>query len=273
MITSGRGRFGQLYWTIRGIGSVMRDIKRNKPTPPEATEVAAQKSVKRPAQQPAVKSASRQRSWVQSHATLVVVLAVVILAVIGAAIWWTATRPSTDEKPASAVAAEFEKRLPELAQAAKDKKGDAAARKEYAVALYATGDYKAAKDQYEAAVKINGKDATAYNNLGNTYRDLKNPAKAVESYKKSLSLNDKSINTYNNLANVQLYTLDKADDAIATYRSGLKALPNNEQLELLLGLAYEKNDDKVAAKQTYKNILSRNDKNAAAKANLERLEK
>lgn len=211
--------------------------------------------------------------WVDRHKVSASIIAILFVAGIVGGILWLNARNDDQRVPASEVAAEYQKRLPELEDAVKSSPKDASVRKNYAVALYATGNFEKAKQQYEAAVKINDKDSTAYNNLGNVYRDLKNTDKAIEAYKKSIELNSKSINTYVNLANVQLYTLNKSDDAIATYKSGLKALPNNEQLELLLGIAYEQSGDIARAKQTYQNILSRNGENVAAKANIERLNK
>jgi len=203
--------------------------------------------------------------------SLLIVIALIVIVILGVVIWHATHRQAPVRQPASAVSAEFKKQLPSLEKAVKQHPNDAEARKNYAVALYATGDPAAAKDQYEQAVKINPKDALAYNNLGNVYRDLHDTSKAVAAYKTSIKLNPKSLNTYANLANVQLYTQNKPDDAIATYQQGLTALPNNSQLQLLLGLAYEQKGDTAKAKQTYQNILAHDANNAAAKANLDRL--
>ncbi|MBC7746878.1 tetratricopeptide repeat protein [Pedobacter sp.] len=171
------------------------------------------------------------------------------------------------------VADQYRATLPELAKKVKDTPKDANAHKEYAVALYATGDTKKANEQYQAAAKINDKDATTYNNLGNTYRDLGDLDKAVEAYKKASSLNAKLINPYVNLANVQLYSQEKPADAIATYKTALKALPDNNQIRVLLALAYEQSGDINSAKQTYQDVLANDPENAAAKVNVARLSK
>lgn len=200
---------------------------------------------------------------------VVAVLLVLIAVVVVALVIHHHQKPVT--QPASSVSAEFKKQLPALKKAVDQHPNDAEAHKNYAVALYATGDPAAAKTQYEAAVKINPKDALAYNNLGNVYRDLHDVNKAITAYRTSIKLNPKSINTYANLANVQLYTQNKPDDAIATYEDGLKALPDNSQLQLLLGLAYEQKGDTAKAEQTYQAILAHDPNNAAAKSNLDRL--
>ncbi len=210
---------------------------------------------------------------IRSRRKLSIIIALVIIAALAGLVWWLIAQQSGTSRRVSSgeVSAEYQRRLPELERAAKDKPNDASARKNYAVALYATGDLEKARDEYQAAVKINDKDAIAYNNLGNIYRDLNNANKAVESYRKSIEINKTSINTYVNLANLQLYTQNNSDAAIATYKEGLKNLPDNEQLRLLLGIAYEQADQIDNAKQTYEAILAKNNDNAAAKANLERL--
>lgn len=209
--------------------------------------------------------------YVQKHKIISAVIGVALLALIGTGIWLLTKEDDTLTVPATAVSAEYEKRLPELKEAVESNPSDAAARKNYAVALYATGNLKEARKQYEEAVKINDQDAIAYNNLGNVYRDLGEIDKTIDAYEKSIEINDKSINTYVNLANTQLYSKKDSDAAIATYKNGLKALPDNEQLQLLLGIAYEQADRVNEARQTYEAILDTNADNTAAKANLDRL--
>lgn len=213
---------------------------------------------------------SLRQKFTRRRTQLLIAIIVVIAAIV--AVWaYLEHRQKPVTQPPSAVSAEFKKQLPELKKKVSQNPKDPEAHKNYAVALYATGDPAAAASQYEQAVKLNPKDAVAYNNLGNTYRDLHQTDKAVNAYKQSIKLNSKSLNTYANLANVQLYSLNKPLDAIATYQEGLKALPNNSQLQLLLGLAYEQAGDTTHAKQTYQNILTHDSNNAAAKANLSRL--
>jgi len=211
--------------------------------------------------------------YVRKHKIITAVIGVILLAIIGTSVWLLTRDDDVVKVPATAVSAEYEKRLPELKKAVDSNPSDAAARKNYAVALYATGDLKGARKQYEEAVKINDRDAIAYNNLGNVYRDLGDIDKTISAYEKSIQINDKSINTYVNLANTQLYSKKDNNAAITTYKNGLKALPDNEQLQLLLGIAYEQADRVNEARQTYEAILAKNADNTAAKANLERLNK
>lgn len=217
-------------------------------------------------------SIRRALAWPKRHKKVALGLTAIALVALGA---WFAYGTLTREKAVidNPVANQYREKLPELKKAANEKKTDVTAQREYAIALYATGDVKAAKTYYEKAVGLNDKDATLQNNLGNTYRDLGEIDKAVSAYKKAIELSPKLLNPYVNLANVQLYSQDRADDAIATYKNALKAMPDNDQIQLLLGLAYEKKGDLTSAKQTYESILADDPDNAGARANLDRLNK
>lgn len=244
-------------------------------TPRRNVSVSAnrQNGVKRPlppVSQPPHLS-KRHTLW-RSKWFIVSAAAMAVIAVAGSIWLWVSFTDGSKSKTLSGVAKEYQAKLPELKKAVAKNPKSATAHKDYAVALYATGDFSAARDQYEQVVKLDDKDAVAFNNLGNTYRDLGRYDDAVQAYQKSLALAPKSINTYANLANVQLYSLNKSDDAIATYRSGLKQLPDNPELQLLLAIAYEQADQPDKAAATYKDILSHDPKNKAAKAGLERLD-
>jgi tetratricopeptide (TPR) repeat protein len=181
---------------------------------------------------------------------------------------------AANQKPAptsgNLIIDQYRKNLPNLKKTAEANEGNIDDQKNYAIALYASGDLQTAKTQYEAIIKASP-DATTYNNLANVYRDLNETDKAVDAYNKSIALDSTQVNTYANLANVQLYRLNKPADAIATYQKGLTALPNNSQLELLLGIAYEQAAQPDQAKQTYEHILTYEPNNAGAKAALQRL--
>jgi tetratricopeptide (TPR) repeat protein len=206
------------------------------------------------------------------HKILASVFSVIIIAIIAILILVTVNSRNgsvvIEKTNYSKVSSQYKSQLPSLKRAVDNKPNDSTTHKNYAVALYATGNLTKATEQYEDAIKINAKDATAYNNLANAYRDLKEYDKAVADYNMSISLNSSAINPYVNLANVQLYDLSKPADAIATYKKALIALPNNTQIELLLGIAYEQAGDKTNAKQTYQNILSQDSGNVAAKERL-----
>lgn len=212
--------------------------------------------------------------FVKNNKLIFLVILIFVIGIAGVSVWYFKSQPQARVLDTNnQVITEYKNKLPELKKAASADANSAAARKNYAVALYVTGNFEAAKNEYEAVVKIDGKDSTAYNNLGNTYRDLGKYDKAKTAYEKSFEINPTSINPYVNLANIQLYTLDNSNDAIATYKKALKAMPNNNQISLLLGMAYEKAGKTTEAKQTFQDILSRNADDKAAKAGLDRLNK
>lgn len=208
--------------------------------------------------------------FVKKHKLPIIIGAVILVVILaGVGIYFAINNKQKTEL--TGVAAEYQERLPELEKEVEDNPESAEARKKYAVALYATGEKDLAEKQYEEVVKINDQDGVAYNNLGNAYRDNKKTDKAIEAYKKAIEINKTAINPYVNLANVQLYTQDDADAAIETYKQALRAIPNNNDFETLLAVAYEQKGDKESAKNTYQNILSRDAENKAAQAGLERL--
>lgn len=196
---------------------------------------------------------------------------VVLVLLIGLIIWMVA---SEDEPPLSnnPIVASYQQQLPALQEEAANKPDDAKAQSDYAVALYATGDINKAKNQYETAVNLDPNNATLRNNLGNTLRDLEDYDGAVKRYQEALAIDPKLLNSYMNLANLYLYTLDKADLAIKTYEDALQNLPGNQELQVLLGIAYEQSGNNQKAKATYEAVLEANPNNAGAQAGLQRVQ-
>jgi len=231
---------------------------------------------KRPKKNNKVNSGKRLKSiksFCIKHKGLLI--SIILLAIVAFGVWYLFFKPV--EKVVidknNKVVVEYNNRLPELKKAVDKNPKDASIRRNYAIALYVIKDYAAARDQYEEAVKLDGKDAITYNNLGNVYRDMKNYNKAIEAYNKAIGINPKYINAYVNMATIQLYSQNNSNEAIKTYQKALKALPKDDQVELLLGKAYEKAGKISEAKQAYKNILSRSPDNKAAKASLDGLNK
>jgi tetratricopeptide (TPR) repeat protein len=200
------------------------------------------------------------------------VIVVLIFIIMGLIIWLAEANNEPESTSNNPIVADYQKQLPDLADAAEDGQDNAKAQANYAVALYATGDVGKAKDQYEKAVQLDPDNATLRNNLGNAYRDLGDYQKAVDSYQKALSLDPKMLNAYMNLANVYLYTLDQPDLAIKTYQDALKNIPGNQELQVLLGTAYEQSGDKAQATATYEAVLQENPNNTGAQAGLKRVQ-
>lgn len=212
-------------------------------------------------------------AWVRTHRKLLIAASVTLVALILVLLVLNFIIPHKVTLSKNPSVAEYQRQLPVLKDSAAKNPKDTDAQKNYAIALYASGDIKAAKAQYEKVLALNPADASAYNYLANAERDLGQTKEAVASYQKAIELDPKQTNYYANLANVQLYSLNTPEDAIVTYTSGLKAVPNNSQLEYLLGSAYEKAGKNNQAQKTYEHILTYEPTNQLAKAALERLTK
>jgi tetratricopeptide (TPR) repeat protein len=225
---------------------------------------------------------SRLTGWFGRNRVLGLGLVVVGIAIVAvgvvAVVAMTGSDGDTTEdevsQPLSAnpVVASYQEQLPALAEGVRLNPDDPKALRDYGVALYATGDVSRAKDQYEAELKINESDPVLLNNLANVYRDLGSYDQALEFYQRAISLDSTSVTAYMNLANLYQYTLDQKDLGITTLKDAIVNLPDNQDLGVLLGIAYEQNGDVDEALVTFETVLTQNPGNAAALAGVERLE-
>ncbi len=200
---------------------------------------------------------------------------IIAILVIGLAIWfiWPDKKPEPVLDTQNPAVQEYQRKLPELKKKAEDQPANATARTDYAIALYATGNTEEAAKQYEEAIKLRSDDATLHNNLGNAYRDLKKYDEAAKQYNESIRISPKQQSAYINLANVQIYSMKNSSDGIATYRKALVAMPDNQDIQVLLAVAQEQAGDRDGAKKTLQTLLVKHPGNNAAKANLDRLNK
>lgn len=76
---------------------------------------------------------------------------------------------------------------------------------------YAKGDYAKAVEWYEAALKENGKSATIYYNLGNSYYKVNKIASSILNYERALLLEPGNGDIRFNLEIVKLKTVDKIE--------------------------------------------------------------
>ncbi|HEY8886680.1 MAG TPA: tetratricopeptide repeat protein [Candidatus Microsaccharimonas sp.] len=206
-----------------------------------------------------------KRQWIIAAAIFLAILVLVTTTTV-----LIVSHKKPEQNFGNLIVNQYRKNLPNLKKTAEAEKSNIDAQKNYAIALYASGNLQDAKNSYEAIVKTSP-DATTYNNLANVYRDLGDTTAAIDAYNKAITLDPSQINSYANLANVQLYRLNKPADAIATYKKGLVTLQNNSQLEFLLGVAYEQANQPDLAQQTYEHILTYEPNNISAKASLQRL--
>ena len=111
--------------------------------------------------------------------------------------------------------------------------------RELAVAKYNNKEYQSAIDLYNQLIKINSKDAFAYNGIANCYRDWAAASadhqkeyqeKAIASYKQAIDANQSYVISYNNLA-LLYQDMGKKDEAKKILEDGVKANPENTELQ------------------------------------------
>lgn len=202
----------------------------------------------------------------------IIIMIVILLLVVLLIAAWIGRNKSNEQLSKNPVISQYQRQLPSLAGAVDKNPNDPKARQEYAVALYATGDKGKAREQYEAQVKLSPKDATLHNNLGNTYRDLNDYEKAISSYQKSIELDTKQVNAYVNLSNLYMYTLNKKDLAIKTMEDAVRNSSENQDLRVLLGIAYERDGNKDRAREEFQKVIDMNSQNTAAQAGIKRVQ-
>jgi tetratricopeptide (TPR) repeat protein len=85
-------------------------------------------------------------------------------------------------------------------------------------------DFKAAKKNYDNALKKNPKYAEARNNIGALYYAQKNYRRAIQEYERALKLNPDSATVWSNLGTAY-YARKKYDDAMKAYQRALALDP------------------------------------------------
>jgi Flp pilus assembly protein TadD len=220
---------------------------------------------------------SRGVGWYRGHKRAGIAVSVVTVVLVAGGViallggGGTKAKPPAQALSHNPAVAGYEKQLPALAAAVRAKPKDQTALRAYGVALYATGDVSRAKQEYEAELKVNPSDPVLLNNLGNVYRDLGTYDKALVFYQRAIARDPKSPTAYVNLANLYQYTLNQKKLAIKTIQEARRNLPDNPDLGVLLGIAYEQIHDKTNARAAFKAVLGQNPANAAAQAGMKRL--
>ena len=90
-----------------------------------------------------------------------------------------------------------------------------------------------------------------------------------EAYQQSIA---GAITAHINLANLYNYTLNQKQLGITTLQTGLRSLPDNPDLGVLLGIAYEQNKDPGNARTAFDAVLKQDPANPAAHAGIARLD-
>jgi len=105
-----------------------------------------------------------------------------------------------------------------------------------ALAAQRRGDYAAAKDLYDHAIKVGPVSAALYNNYGALLHDMGNSRDAVAMLRLALSLDQTFASAWVNLGNAQDALGDRGA-AVSAYNQALKLDPSNRDSKV--GLAWE----------------------------------
>lgn len=114
--------------------------------------------------------------------------------------------------------------------------------------------YDKAIAAYEKAIKLDPNMVEAYNNLGNTYRDMGKTEEAAKSYEKAAQLNSKFAFAYTNHA-LMLSNQGKKQEAIVILEKGAAADEGNMDIRLLLADMYIEVGSKDKARSVLEAIL------------------
>ena len=99
-----------------------------------------------------------------------------------------------------------------------------------ATACFQLHRYDQARREYEALVKLQPSNLTAFNNLGLIYEEAGQLPKAAAAYRSALALDPNYAPAHNNLG-VVYERQGKRDEAIAAYRGALAADPKLKDAE------------------------------------------
>jgi tetratricopeptide (TPR) repeat protein len=122
-----------------------------------------------------------------------------------------------------------------------------------AIWYHSANDYKAAGEVWEFLVKVNPKDAVAYDNLGKLYHySLKDYPKSESYFKKSIAINADSLVPYLEL--FQLYADTYKTEttlAVDTLEETAKKFPQETDPLTMLGQYYRDKKEYVKARDAY----------------------
>lgn len=106
--------------------------------------------------------------------------------------------------------------------------------------------YRDVIESYHKAIRINPKDAQAWNGIGETYHQLNRDDEAIEAYRQALCINPEDANTWYNLGNAY-GNLKCYDDALYAYHQALRINPEHTNAWYNLGIIYSRAENLTAA--------------------------
>ena len=149
---------------------------------------------------------------------------------------------------------DFDAAIESLEQALKLKPDYAEACFSMASALNAKGDLDGAIDSYKQAIKINPDYTDAYNNMALVLNDMSCFDAAIENFKLALKINPNSCAAHNNMG-IALHDKGEPDAAIDSYKRAIKLKPDYATAYNNMGKSLNKKGDLDGAMQCYKKAL------------------
>jgi tetratricopeptide (TPR) repeat protein len=161
-----------------------------------------------------------------------------------------------------------------LTQAAPYYKKDVELHYVLGIARYNLKDYDGAIAAYRAVLAVQPKHATAYNNMGNVYRDKGDYPSAIAAYRAAIAANSGLTSAYVGLATIYLFRGELPAE-LEAWALGVKTNPDDVTLRLFYGEALERAGAgrKADALAQYQAVLERQPGNAEALAAVKRLGK
>jgi tetratricopeptide (TPR) repeat protein len=133
---------------------------------------------------------------------------------------------------------EYEKAIECYEKAVKIDPKDAFAWNSMGLAYNASKKYEKAIECFEKAVKIDPKDAFAWDYMGTSYDELKKYEKAIDCYEKAVKINPKYAFAWNNMG-LAYNALKKYEKAFECYEKAVKIYPKCAPAWSNMGLAYD----------------------------------
>ena len=149
---------------------------------------------------------------------------------------------------------QFDAAIDSYNQALKIEPGDAKTHFNLGIALSEKGDLAAAIDSYKKAVSIEPHYAVAYNNMGNALKDEGDLVQAIACYRQAINVAPDFVEVYSNLGNA-LRDNGDLELAINHYRQALQIKPDYAEAYNNMGTALKDRGDLEQARNSYSQAL------------------
>ncbi|MEW6211457.1 MAG: tetratricopeptide repeat protein [Acidobacteriota bacterium] len=126
------------------------------------------------------------------------------------------------------------------------------------IALHDRGDYDGAIRSYEEVLKENPDDAIALYEMAYSYSEKKNYKKSLEIAYRGAQYKSKQLFGFYVLIGNNLDNLSRAEDAIKTYKAGIKMFPEESLLHFNLGITLLNQNRADEARKSFKEAVNFN---------------